>query len=208
MVKYEVLLELEGLQTVDTVAEKLGIEKQSALNLLSKLKEENYVTREGGGKQKRIYRITARKQRPRSPGMFDIVNKYSPMKVMPWFDHQVHGHYGPEEALIDAIETQSFRLILASMKLFNNIKDWNKLHKIASEKGIWQKVGALYDLSRKYFRVRRMPKKYMEKKKFPKQYLIKDYPTADEKFKIIEQEWNVAIPFKKMDILKVKNDNA
>src|SRR3989344_9349071 len=153
----EVLRKIEGLQTIETVAESLNIKKQSALNLISKLKKQGYVTVSGGRQQKRLYKITVRKQRKRNFGMFDIINKYSSMKLAPWYDHQVHGHYGPEEALIDAIQTQSFRVILASMRLFNHITNWSKLYKLAKEKGCWQKAGALYDLAKLYFKVRKMP---------------------------------------------------
>ena len=122
----EILWKLEGLQTVETVAEELNLTRQSAINLLSKLKKQGNVTVSGGGKQIRLYKITIRKQRERALGMFDIINKYSPMKLSPWYDHQVHGIYGPEEALIDAIQTKSFRAILASLRLFSHIKDWKK----------------------------------------------------------------------------------
>ena len=132
----DVLKTLEGLHTIETVAEALNIKNQSALNLISKLKKQGYVTTRGGYKQKRLYKIT--KQRKRDKGMFDIINKYSPMKLAPWYDHQVHGAYGPEEALIDALQTQSFRAILASMKLFNHITDWPKLYNLAKKKDCWQ----------------------------------------------------------------------
>ena len=151
---------LEGLHTVETVADALKIKKQSALNLLAKLKKQQYVTVSGGGKQKRLYKITQTKQRPRVPGMFDIINKYSPLKLNPWYDHQVHGKYGPEEALVDAIQTQSFRAILASMRLFGHITNWPRLYHLAKQKNSWQKVGALYDVAKLFFKVKKMPEKY------------------------------------------------
>ena len=194
---------IEGLQTIETVAEALNIKKQSALNLISKLKKQGYVTRTGGRQQKRLYKITARKQRKRNFGMFDIINKYSSMKLAPWYDHQVHGHYGPEEALIDAIQTQSFRVILASMKLFNHITDWPKLYKLAEEKGCWQKVGALYDISKMYFRVKKMPLRYRNQKFIKKQFLIKRYDTTEKMYNPVKNKWNVEIPFQTRDIGKV-----
>src|SRR3989344_439354 len=149
MHKDEILWKLEGLQTVETVMEKLSITRQSAINLLSRLKKEQHVTVQGGGKVKRLYKITMRKQLPRVPGMFDIINKYSPhMKLAPWYDHQVHGEYGPEEALVDAIETESPRVILASMRLFAHITDWKKLHRLVGYGFGWQKIGALYDVAK------------------------------------------------------------
>ena len=58
----EVLRTLEGLQTIETVAAALKVKKQSALNIVSKLKKHGYVTTTGGGKQKRLYKISQKKQ--------------------------------------------------------------------------------------------------------------------------------------------------
>ena len=197
MTREETLKAIEGLQTIETVAEALNIKKQSALNLISRLKMQGYVAASGGRQQKRLYKITTRKQRKRDFGMFDIINKYSPMKLAPWYDHQVHGRYGPEDALIDAIQTQSFRVILASMKLFNHITDWSKLYKLAMEKDCWQKVGALYDVARLYFRVREMPAYYLKYKSRAWQRLTQLKKTN---FPGIAKKWHVYIPFNEKDM--------
>src|SRR3989338_1276001 len=157
----ELLRKLEGLQTIETAAKTLGMRKQSALNLLSRLKKEGYVTTTGGGRQKRLYKITMRKQLPRAPGMFDILNKYNPnFKLNPWFDHQVHGKYTVEDALLDAIETKSFRAILASLRLFDQITDWKVLYHGGKERKLWNQVGALYEVARITSRTKKMPMKY------------------------------------------------
>lgn len=199
----EALLKLEGLHTIETIAEALGITRQSALNLVSKLKKQGHVTTSGGGRKKRLYKITARKQRPRKRGMFDIINKHSPMKLNPWYDHQVHGRYGPEEALIDAIQTRSFRAILASLRLFNHITNWPRLYKLAKEQDCWQKVGALYDLARMHFKVRKMPQKYQRRKK--EKYKWKKISTLKNRnnFPEIQGKWHVYIPFNKKDLVEV-----
>jgi len=130
--------------------------------------------------------------------MFDIINKYSPnMKIREWYDHQVHGVYGPEEALIDALQTQSFRLILASMRLFNHIKDWKKIYKLAKENNCWQKVGALYDVSRLFFKVKKMPERY-RKRKYKK--WIKLTQLKKKNFPKISEKWHVYISFNKYDL--------
>jgi len=196
----DVLRRLEGLHTVETVAEALNIKRQSAINLLSRLKREGYVT--VSGHKKRLYKITMRKQRSRDPGMFDIINKHSPnMKLMPWYDHQVHGEYGPEEALIDALQTESFRAILASMRLFGHIKDWPKLYRLAKEKDCWQKVGALYDVARKFFRARRMPRMYPQHSgaKWNRLTQLKKM-----NFPIIARKWHIYIPFNEHDIREIR----
>ena len=204
MVNENTLRKLEGLHTAETAAEELGMSRQGTLNLLSKLKKEGYVTTRGGGKKKRLYRVTMRKQRKRDRGMFDIINKYSPnMKIAEWYDHQVHGEYGPEEALVDAVQTQSFRVILASLRLFNHITDWKKLHSLANKKDVWQQVGALHDLARIYFRVRKMPMRYSKINYKKKRFLIKRYPTKEERFKGISKEWKVEIPFRRGDMYGV-----
>ncbi len=199
----QLLRTLEGLHTIETISQTLNITPHSALNLITKLKRQQYVTVQGKGKQKRLYKITQRRQLPREPGMFDIINKYSPqMKLSPWYDHQVHGTYGPEEALIDAIQTQSFRVILASLHLFRHIKNWPKLYHLAKQKDCWQKVGALYDLTRLYFKIRHMPEKYKNRKTKRKYYIIKRYPTTEPLFQPITKHWYTTIPFRKGDITK------
>src|SRR3989344_1125857 len=174
----KLLRRIEGLHTIETLQKELNLTKQSTINLISKLRKEEYITLfAGGGKKKRIYRITARKQRKRQEGMFDIINKYSPnMKIREWYDHQVHGVYGPEEALIDALQTESFRVILASMRLFGHINNWPKLYKLANEKDCWQKVGALHDVARMFLSVQKMPLMYTNKRtnkrSLKKKYLL------------------------------------
>ncbi len=193
----KILAKLEGLHTIETAAETLAITKQSALNLLTKLKKEGYVTVEGAGRIKRLYKISLLKQHPHYPGMFDIINKYSPLKLQPWYDHQVHGLYGPEEALIDAIQTKSFRVILSSLRLFNHITHWPKLYHLAQEKDCWQKVGALYDVARLFFRVRRMPATYQNYAPSKWQMLTQ---LKKINFPEISQRWKVYIPFNQNDL--------
>ena len=193
-----ILRKLEGLHTIETVAEELGITRQSALNLLCRLKKQQHVTTSGGGRQKRLYKITMRKQRPRDPGMFDIINKYSPhMKLVPDFDHQVHGRYGPEEALIDAIETKRARVIMLSMRLFGHITDWHRVYTLAKKKGYWVKIRALYDIARLFFRVRRMPENLQEP-------VVERWDTLTQlkkkNFPEISEKWKIYIPFNKYDL--------
>lgn len=213
----DVLRRLEGFQTIKTISKELNLTKNSALNLVSKLKKEGFVTTQGGGKQVRLYKVTTKKQLKRKEGMYDIINKYSKnMQLAEPYDHQVHGIYEVEDALIDAIKTESFRTILASLNLFKHITNWPKLYKLAKENDCWQKVGALHDVAKTIFRVRKMPKKYQPEKfteensqnllknKFPKRvFLIKNYEKKNELFEKIEEKWNVGIPFKKLDIQKV-----
>ncbi len=196
MVNEQLLAQLEGLHTIETAMQITGLTKQSTLNLLSTLKKEQYLTTTGGGKQKRLYKITQLKQLPRSPGMFDLLNKYSPhMKLNPWYDHQVHGKYSVEDALIDAIKTKSFRVILVSLCLFSHITDWRKLHRLAKQHDCIQQVGALYDVARLYFRT-----KYFLFKSERKKDWIKLTQLEKKNFPSISEKWHVYIPFNEHDI--------
>ena len=197
---------LEGLHTVETVMEELQMSRQSALNFLGRLKKAGYVTVSGSGRRKRLYKITMRRQRPRVPGMWDILNKYNPhFQLNPWYDHQVHGKYTVEDVIVDAIETRSFRIILATLRLFAHVTDWPRLYQKAREKGSWQKVGALYDVARMFLKVRRMPGKY-RKGNYRKWDFLFDRKdsTPETRFAAIRAWWKIPIPFRIGDIRKVE----
>ena len=199
MSQYELLYTLEGLYTVETIMKELSLRKQSALNLISKLKREQHLIIWAGGRKK-IYKITIRKQLPRVHGMWDIINKYSPMKLNPWYDHQVHGVYGPEEALVDAIETKSFRVILTSMHLFRHIKDWKKVYNLSRKYNSWQKICAVYDVSMLFIKVGRMPEKYIHFKPQKWQQLTQ---LKKKNFPEIANKWKIYIPFNQNDMREI-----
>lgn len=195
------LKRLEGLQTADTVSRTLQLSRQSAINLISKLKKQGYITTTGGGKQKRIYKITIRKQFPKKKGMFDIINKHSKMKIAPWFDHQVYGEYTAEDALINAIQTKQFRLILSSLKLFNHITNWSKLYKLAKRNDCWQKIAGLYELARNNFKVRKMPKRYTKYQPKKWQQITK---LKKKNFPTISNRWKIYISFNEKDLEEIQ----
>lgn len=197
--KMELLRRIEGLHTIKTLAKELGIAEQSALNLVTKLRKEHYVTVRGGGKKVRLYNISMRKQLPRVPGMYDIINKYSPMKIASSYDHQVHGKYGVEDALIDAIETKNFRIILASLRLFSHVKDWRKLNALAKKRDCVQQVGALYDVARTRLRIGRSMIKPVQKKIFWKRLSR----LQKNNFPTIATKWRVYIPFNEKDLEEI-----
>jgi len=203
MADIDILRKIEGLQTIELVAEKLGLNRQSAINLMSKLKKERHVTVSGGGRRKRLYKVTLWRQLPRERGMFDIINKYSPnFQVNEWFDHQVHGVYTEEDALIDAIKTKSFRLVLASLRLFAHIRDWRKLYRLAKQEDLVQEVGALYDVARQMYRSEKIPGYFRVYSPRTRKYIIRDYRHVNPKHYGIEKKWNVGLPFKEGDLNK------
>lgn len=197
----KMLIKLEGLHTAETVAETLGMKRQSAINLLSRLKKQGFVTTSGGPK-KHLYKITPYKQLPRQMGMFDLLNKHNPnFQINHWYDHQVHGTYTVEDAILDAIDTQNFRAILATMRLFNAITNWPYLYNEAKKRGTWQKVGALYDVARLHMRVRRMPIVYAP---HASAWFSLTQLRDRGNFPLIQEKWKVHIPFNVHDIGQVK----
>ena len=149
----------EGKYTLELFAEERGIKRQSALNLLSKLRAKGLVATSGGGKQKRIYTITNRPQE-KTNGFYETVNRYSPEKLSPKFRHKVIGRYTIEHAIIDGIQIGDIRTLEATKYLFNHIKNWKRLFELAKERQCTEKIYELYNQARKTIRCRTMPKRY------------------------------------------------
>lgn len=151
----------EGKYTLEKFAEEKGISKQSALNLLSKLKKQGYVQVSGGGKQKRIYTIS-KLRKEKTNGFYPIVNKYSPLKLHPKFEHYIHGRYTIEAAVIDGIKIGDARTLEATSYLFNHVKNWKKLFDLAKKENVTNKLISLYKKAIKKIKCRRMPKRYLK----------------------------------------------
>lgn len=151
---------LEGKYTVETFARKYGLARQSALNLLSRLKKKGLVTTSGGGPQKRIYTISRRPQLPDN-GFYALVNKYSPEKLVPAFKHRVVGRYTVERAIIDGVLIGDERTLSATMHLFRHVRDWKSLLDLAKRRNVVAHVRRLYLRARTSVRCRAMPARYL-----------------------------------------------
>ena len=149
----------EGKYTVETFAKEQKIQRQSALNLLSKLKRQHLVQVSGGGKQKRIYTITKTQQTPEN-GFYTIVNKYSPEKLVPQFKHHVIGTYTIEHAIIDGLKIGDVRTLDATMHLFRHVTNWKRLFDLAKKHNITQQLDALYAKARVTTKCKTMPLRY------------------------------------------------
>ncbi len=196
---------LQGKHTIDSVAEEMNISISSALNLISRLRKEGYVKTSGGGRQKRVYTISTKKELRGGKNMFYIINKYSKNKIVPPFKHAAYGRYTIENALVDAILTKDFRTIHASLHLFNHIRNWKRLHNLAKLKGIERETGTLYEISRKVMKTRKMPDNILNSMKRKSRTakmreLIPGLKTDVEELKKIGAEWKIKIPFAKKDL--------
>ncbi len=199
------LKRLEGVQTIDSVMNILGVDRQKAIYYVHRLRKAGFVKTSYTGTKKRVYRISHENMLG-GRGYYDIINEYSPMKLAVSETHRIYGRdVSLEETLVFAIESGRIRVILASLSLFGKISDWKLLYSISKEKGAERKAGALYDLSRKLkIRVRRMDGR-IRRLMLPSesdgfQYIIPGIKTKEEEYKEIEKSWKVYLPFNRSDL--------
>ncbi|MFT4310719.1 MAG: hypothetical protein ACMXYC_03735 [Candidatus Woesearchaeota archaeon] len=145
--------------TIELYAQKHNLTKQSAINKLHLLKKKGYVHVSGGAHQKRIYTLYTVPTKPTN-GFYDIVNKYSPEKLVPAFKHYTYGNYTIEHAIIDGIHINDVRTTDATMHLFRHITNWKRLFTLAKKRNCTQQVLFLYKKARKLLKVKRLPGYY------------------------------------------------
>ena len=151
----------DGKYTVDLFAKANNLKRQSAINRLSKLKKQGFLEVSGGGRQKRIYTIHALPKK-HTNGFYDIVNKYSPEKLQPRFEHYVDGRYTIEHAIIDGILIGDVRTKEATMHLFRHVTDWKRLFDIAKKKNLKDEVIKLYKKARSKTKSKKIPARYLK----------------------------------------------
>lgn len=197
---------IEGYRTIFSISRILRVNQKTAMNYISELRKKGLVETTYSSNKIRRYNIrTVKHPKVGFPGIYDIVNKYSKVKLVPRYEIKVHDHkISIEEAIIRSIKSQEFRLILASLGLFNHVNNWTVLHKLAKKENIERKIGALYELTRKIIRVRKIDKKILKSlmKKGNYLYIIKNFKSKD--FKDIERKWKVYLPFNKADLIIYK----
>lgn len=206
MVSIEVVKKLEGLQTIESVQKKLNIARSTAIKYVHLLRKQGFVETTGGRSQPRFYKISALEPiNLGNPGMIEIMNEYSPIKIRGTKTRIIGRGLTLEEALIRAIESGEFRIILASLALFNHIRNWPLLYRLAKEKNLRRKVGALYDIARKTIKTRRMDRRVYDallNAKEKKDYIIKGLRSDD--YRGLEERWGVFIPFDEADLWRYK----
>ena len=196
------LKKLEGTHTIDAVAGMLGVDKKKAIYYIYRLRKKGYVKTRKLSDNRRLYSISF-DNRLHGASYYDIINANSPVKLAATETHKIYGKQPTlEETLVYAIKTGRLRTILASLALFKKINDWGELYRLSKQNSVERHVGALYDLSRKIIRTRRMPKRFRNNS-LPKQgysfvYIIQGLKSKD--FTSIEDKWKVRIPFNKSDL--------
>lgn len=201
MNKLQLINKINGVQTIQSIMKILDINRRQAIDQVSKLRKAGYVKTRRISNGKRIYHIS-KQNLIGGMSYYDVINKYAPVKLS---ESQIYKIYGRdpslEETLIYAIKTKKLRVILASLNLFKHIKNWNLLKRLSKKNHVEKIVGALYDLSRKIMKTRRMSEQTRTSCLPPKNekftYIISGLKSKD--FEDIEETWKVYLPFNLKD---------
>ncbi len=203
---FKVARSLEGLQTVSSISKILNVSKRTAINYAWKLRRAGYLATNYNRNKIRLYRIDPLKRKKQEYSIYDIINENSKVKISPREDYIIHSDKKPsvEEILVRAIDTKEFRVILASLGLFNKIKSWPRLKFYADKYNAGRKVGALYDASREAMRTRKMDNKTRKSllESSGDKFIIKNFKSKD--LGAIEKRWKTFIPFNKADLTVYK----
>ena len=194
--------ELEGLQTVNSIAKQLNVDRRTSINYAWALRKKGFLENVYGGRVK-LYRINPLIKRKTGYSFYELLNKYSKVKLAVREDYIIHSEREPsvEEILVRAVKNDNFRVVLASLGLFNKIRSWSRLYKFAKNYNVRRKIGALYDVAREIIRVRRMDdktRKLLLNAKNEERYIIPRFKSKS--FQDIEKKWNIYIPFNKADL--------
>ena len=206
MEKRELLQKLAGIQTIESIMDILNVDKRMAIYYIHSLRKKGYVKTRRQSNNRRVYNISL-DNKLGGKSYYDIINKYSPIKISTPIIHKIYGKEPSlEETLIYAIKTKSLRTILASLALFKKINAWVELYNFAKENHIERQVGALYDLARHIIKVRRMTNKFrssaLPKKEYKFEHIIPELKSRD--FTEIEKVWKIYLPFNKKDLEEYK----
>lgn len=197
---------LDGYQTILTIQKTLKVKKRTAINYISLLRKQGYIEKTIYQPLKiRMYKISTLKKPKSGISLYEYINKNSKVGIVVKQDYIIHKKLTPEEALIKAILTKRFRIILASLGLFKKIKNWSLLYKLAKKENLERKIGALYDTAKTIMKVKKIDKRTKNallKSKTKDKYILKNFKTKD--LKEIEKKWKIYIPFNKADLLIYK----
>jgi len=196
---------LSGLQTVSSISKTLNISNKTAINYVSLLRKKGFIKETIYGARKiRMYKISPLTEKKIGyHGFYEILNKYSRVKIYSLYekDKIYNKKLTIEEAIIRAIKTKEFRVILASLGLFSKIKNWTRLSYYAKKENLGRKVGALYDSAKFIIKVKKMDKRIRNsllKNASKDKFIINNIKSKD--FKEIEKIWDVYLPFNKFDL--------
>jgi hypothetical protein len=196
----DLLKQLEGIQTIESVKDILKVNKKRAIYYICRLRKQGYVRTKKQNNNRRVYNISF-ENRLGGKSYVEIINQHSPIKISTSTIYKIYGKEPSlEETLIYAIKTKSLRTILASLALFKNIQNWTELYRLAKENHMKKEIGALYDLAKTIMKVRKMTKRFRRNCQKDKVFKYIIPPLKSKDFKEIEDTWKIYLPFNREDL--------
>jgi len=193
---------LEGLQTVSSICKTAGVGRRTAINYISQLRKKGLVKTLYGAGKKRMYSIKTAAETESGQDFYEMLNKYSRVKIAAPYRYKVHDKkLTVEETIIRAVESGSFRIILAALGLFAHVKNWQLLYQFANKNKIGRKIGALYDAARSIIKIRKMDERTriaLAKSVVKNRYIVDKIKSRD--LKDIEKRWRIYLPFNRSDL--------
>jgi hypothetical protein len=202
--------DLEGYQTVQTVENRLNVNRARAIYLLYKLKKMGFVKTKYSSDKKRVYDISPMNA-VGGTSYLEIINKHSPIKLAESEVHRIHGRKVTiEEVIIYAIKQKNVRFTIACLSLYKKIKNWSELYRMAKKEEKVREVAALYDIARLFIpKIPRMPKRFKNLalklvKNGKYKHIVEDIESRD--FIELERKWKIYIPLNLGDLEDYKYD--
>ncbi len=197
---------LHGFYTLETLADRLKINRTRAIYVIHRLRKLGYVKTSYGAGNRRLYSISLMNKQNRTSYLEEF-NKNMPNPSLRIRDDENYFVYGRklkvEEELIYALNKKRIRYVISCLFLFRKIEDWHLLYNMAKKENLSRQISALYDVARIFIRkVRRMPERFRRltiPKKNDKYIFIVDGFSSDD-FKEIERKWKVYIPLNRDDL--------
>jgi len=198
---------LQGLNTIEDIENKLNVKRATAIKYVHLLRKEGLVETKRGKGKKRLYRITTTPQiKIGNPGLYEILNENSPIKIWEPYEHRIIGRkLTIEEVIAWAASEMDLRIHIAVLALFKKVKNWQRLYNYAKLYKVRRKIGALYDVARTILKVKKMDKKIRNRllnATDERRFMVPLMKSKD--FKNIQNLWRIYIPFNKADLMRYK----
>ncbi len=203
----ELIRQVNGIQTIESIKSTLNIDRTRAIYLIYRLRKKGYVITKQDANNSRIYFIS-KQNRLGGTSYIDIINENSQVKLSSSEVYKIYGrNVSIEETIVYALKTRRFRYILASLGLYKKIKDWRELYRLAKKNNVVREIGALYSLVSVIIpRVKKMNKVFehyaLLKNENEYRYIIPNFKS--KKFSSIEKKWKVFIPFSREDLVEYR----
>jgi len=205
----ELAQKLRGFNTLKMIESALNVDRTRAIYLIYRLRKNGFVETKYNSDKTRVYHISPQNALG-GTSYTEIINKYSPMKLMVSDVHQIYGREPSiEETLIYSINRRNVRNIIASLALFRKVSDWSELYKRAKKENLVREVVALYEVARIVIpKLERMPQRFKTlatpKKSDKFRYIVNGLDSLH--FKKIEKKWKIYIPLNWDDLADYRGE--